>query len=144
MKKMLRNYQKPGITFLNIPEGQRLFWKQKAEDYDPFLSIQNDCKNNNNIDNITYSPFKNLKNKGRSLAQSVSRRISRGYRRVLRTIYQNVDMSNAHPPIFLQYYKKKDIKCDSLDTYMHTYIQIYITFVRYWVDLNCDILHTLL
>lgn len=60
-KKLLKNWN----DIINkIPECRKLFLKEKAKEFDPLLSIKKICKKNSDINNVTYLPSKNLKNKG--------------------------------------------------------------------------------
>jgi len=125
-KKLLKNWN----DIINkIPECRKLFLKEKAKEFDPLLSIKKICKNNSDINNVTYLPSKNLKNKGRLFAQSASlQNLPREFRGVLGTNYHDVDMSNAHPSILLQYCKKNDIKCDKLEYYVNNRDEVIETF----------------
>ena len=113
-----------------IPEGRKLFLKEKAKEFDPLLSIKKLCKNKSNINNVSYLPSKSLKNRGRLFAQSASlQNLPREFRGALAyCIYHDIDMSKAHPTILLQYCKKNDIKCDTLEYYVNNADEIYNTF----------------
>ncbi len=125
--KILKNWNKIMET---IPEGRKLFLKEKAKEYDPLLSIKKMCKNKTNINNVNYLPSKSLKNRGRLFAQSASlQNLPREFRGALAYgLYHDIDMSKAHPTILLQYCKKNDIKCDTVEYYVNNADEIYATF----------------
>ena len=124
--KLLKNYDK---IVDKLPKGRKIFIKEKAKDFDPLLSLRKICKNKSNINNVSYLPSKNLKNKGRLFAQSVSlQNLPREFRGVLGTNYYDVDMKNAHPYILLQYCKKNGIICENLEYYVNNRDEVFKTF----------------
>ena len=56
--KLLKYWDKIVDT---LPSGCKLFLKEKSKEFDPLLSIRKICKNNNEINNVSYLPSKNLK-----------------------------------------------------------------------------------
>ena len=66
-RKVLNNLD---LIIEKLPEGRKLFLKDKSRDFDPILSIKKICKNNSEVNNVSYLPSKNLKNRGRLFAQS--------------------------------------------------------------------------
>ena len=78
-------------------------------------------ENKSPINNVSYTPSKNLKNVGRLFAQSASlQNLPREFRgAIAQNNYYDLDMKNAHPTILLQYCKKNDIKCDDLEYYVN-------------------------
>ena len=124
--KLLKNWDKIADK---LPESRKLFLKEKKKDFDPLLSIKKICKISGNINNVSYLPSKNLKNRGRLFAQSASlQNLPREFRGALGTNYHDVDMSNAHPTILLQYCKKNEIKCDALEYYVNHRDEVIETF----------------
>jgi len=115
--KLLNNWSD---ALLQLPEERRNNILEYSKTFDPLNCIKKLCKNNSNINIVSYAPSKNLKNIGRLFAQSVSlQNLPREFRGVIGTNYYDIDMVNAHPSILYQYCKLNDIKCDNLEYYVN-------------------------
>ncbi len=67
--KMLKNLE----SIVNkLPEGRKVFLKEKSKGFDPLLLLKKIFETKNNIYNVVYLPSKSLKNLGRLFAQSAS------------------------------------------------------------------------
>ena len=125
-RKILKNWD---LIIEKLPEGRKLFLKDKSRDFDPILSIKKICKNNSEVNNVSYLPSKNLKNRGRLFAQSASlQNLPREFRGALATNYHDIDMYMAHPTILLQYCKKNGIICEALEFYVNNRDTIFQQF----------------
>ena len=110
--KVLKNWDK---VVEGLPEERKLKIKEKSKEFDPLLSLKKICKNNSEINNVSYLPSKNLKNRGRLFATTASlQNLPKEFRGVLASNYYDVDMVNCHPNILLQYCKKNGILCEKI------------------------------
>jgi hypothetical protein len=126
--KILKNWDN---IISKFPEGRKRFLQEKQKDFDPLISLKKICKNKLPINNVNYLPSKQLKNMGRLFAQSASlQNLPREFRGAIGENYYDLDMKNAHPTILLQYCKKNDIKCETLEHYVNNRDEIIKTIMN--------------
>lgn len=115
--KLFKNWDK---ILNDMPEERRKNIIEYSKIFDPLNCIKKLCKNDANINIVSYAPSKNLKSIGRLFAQSVSlQNLPREFRGVIGTNYHDIDMVNCHPNILYQYCKLNDIKCDNIEYYVN-------------------------
>ena len=125
--KIVKNWES---IIKELPEQRKRMIEDQQKNFDPLVSIKKICKNKSTINNVNYLPSKNLRTMGRLFAQSASlQNLPREFRGAIGCNYHDIDMENAHPSILLQYCKKNDIKCDSLEYYVNNRNEIISKFI---------------
>ena len=114
-----------------LPINRVVKYDDEFNKYDPLIGLKKICKNNFSINHVSYAPSKNLRVFGRLFAQTASLQgLPREIRGKLATNYNDVDMKNCHPTIYLKYCKINNIECPLLEYYVNNREEILNSIIK--------------